>query len=246
MATLAHKIVFISGMGSGIGLATAQAATELGARVCGTVFSEEQTHNLQEILPAASAYQADVTNASEISKAVDEAAGHYGRLDGMVACAGVLALQTAAQTDAMTWQKILDTNLTGAFYLARAVIPHLKKQPGGSMVFVSSQIGFVGHPRAAAYAASKAGLNGLTRSIALELAAEPIRVNAVAPGPVISDMTATARSDNQRYEEMLADIPLGRFGEAGEIANVITFLLSEASSFITGQVIFADGGFTAR
>ena len=246
MVTLANKILFISGMGSGIGLATAQAATELGAQVCGTVFSEEQASSLQDSLPAASVYQADVTNADELCAAVDKAASQHGRLDGMVACAGVLALQTTAQTDMATWQKILDTNLTGAFHLAKAVMPHLKKQPGGSMVFVSSQIGFVGHPRAAAYAASKAGLNGLTRSIALELASEPIRVNAVAPGPVISDMTEAARSDDKRYEQMLADIPLGRFGEAAEIANVITFLLSEASSFITGQVIIADGGFTAR
>ena len=246
MVTLTNKTVFISGMGSGIGLATAQAATELGARVCGTVFSAEQASTLKDVLPAASVYQADVTNSAELSAAVDKAARQHGQLDGMVACAGVLALQTSSQTDEMTWQKILDTNLTGAFYLAKAIIPYLKKQSGGSMVFVSSQIGFVGHPRAAAYAASKAGLNGLTRSIALELAAEPIRVNAVAPGPVVSDMTAAARSDDQRYADMLTDIPLGRFGEAAEIANVILFLLSEASSFITGQVIFADGGFTAR
>ena len=246
MVTMANKILFISGIGSGIGLATARTATALGAQVCGTVFSAEQASVLGDIVPAASVYQADVTNASEISAAVDKAASQHGRLDGMVACAGVLALQTTSQTDAMTWQNILNTNLTGGFYLAKAVIPYLKKQSGGSMVFVSSQIGFVGHPRAAAYAASKAGLNGLTKSIALELADEAIRVNAVAPGPVISDMTAAARSDDQRYEQMLADIPLGRFGQADEIANVITFLLSEASSFITGQVIFADGGFTAR
>ena len=146
----------------------------------------------------------------------------------------------------MSWHKTINTNLSGAFYLAKAVIPYLKKQPVGSIVFVSSQIGLVGHPRAAAYAASKAGINGLTKSIALELASQSIRVNAVAPGPVVSDMTAAARADEQRYQTILADIPMGRFGQPEEVANVITFLLSDASSFITGQVIVADGGFTAH
>ena len=104
----------------------------------------------------------------------------------------------------------------------------------------------MGHPLGAAYAASKAGINGLTKSTALELAPNSIRVNAVAPGPVVSDMTAKARADEKRYNSLLADIPMGRFGQPEEIATIINFLLSEASSFITGQVIVADGGFTAH
>mgnify|MGYP005625059161 FL=1 len=122
----------------------------------------------------------------------------------------------------------------------------MQKQAAGSIVFVSSQIGLVGHPLGAAYAASKAGINGLTKSTAVELAPNSIRVNAVAPGPVVSDMTAKARADEKRYNSLLADIPMGRFGQPEEIATIINFLLSEASSFITGQVIVADGGFTAH
>ena len=122
----------------------------------------------------------------------------------------------------------------------------MQKQAAGSIVFVSSQIGLVGHPLGAAYAASKAGINGLTKSTAVELAPNSIRVNAVAPGPVVSDMTAKARADEKRFNSLLADIPMGRFGQPEEIATIINFLLSEASSFITGQVIVADGGFTAH
>ena len=246
MFTLANKTVFITGIGSGIGLCAAQSAIKLGASVYGTVFSDDQRETVKKFLPAECIYKVDITNSEEITAAVDKAASHKGRLDGVVAVAGILSLQTSLQTDEMSWHKTINTNLSGAFYLAKAVIPYLKKQPVGSIVFVSSQIGLVGHPRAAAYAASKAGINGLTKSIALELASQSIRVNAVAPGPVVSDMTAAARADEQRYQTILADIPMGRFGQPEEVANVITFLLSDASSFITGQVIVADGGFTAH
>jgi NAD(P)-dependent dehydrogenase (short-subunit alcohol dehydrogenase family) len=114
------------------------------------------------------------------------------------------------------------------------------------MVFISSQIGLVGHKNAAAYAASKAGLNGLTRSLALEMADRNIRVNAIAPGPIATPMTANTRATPERYDELVTKIPLGRFGEAEEIARVAAFLVSDAASFITGQVIIADGGFTAQ
>jgi 3-oxoacyl-[acyl-carrier protein] reductase len=111
---------------------------------------------------------------------------------------------------------------------------------------ISSQIGLVGHRNAAAYAASKSAINGLARSMALELASENIRVNAIAPGPVATDMTAETRANKDRSDTLRDSIPLGRFGTAEEIANLAVFLLSEASSFITGQVVVADGGFTAQ
>ena len=111
---------------------------------------------------------------------------------------------------------------------------------------ISSQIGLVGHRNAAAYAASKSAINGLARSIALELANVNIRVNAIAPGPVATGMTAETRANKDKYNALLERIPLGRFGTAKEIANLAAFLLSDSSSFITGQVIVADGGFTAQ
>tara|TARA_A200000113_G_scaffold7694_1_gene7948 strand:- start:5648 stop:6388 length:741 start_codon:yes stop_codon:yes gene_type:complete len=246
MFDLSNKTVFITGIGSGIGLATAQVAIKLGARVYGTVFSEEQSEIITEYISSECIYKVDVKNSDEVAFAVDDAAKCSGKLDGIVAVAGILSLQEFTKTDDAIWHNVIDTNLSGSFYSARAAIPHLQKQAAGSIVFVSSQIGLVGHPLGAAYAASKAGINGLTKSTAVELAPNSIRVNAVAPGPVVSDMTAKARADEKRYNSLLADIPMGRFGQPEEIATIINFLLSEASSFITGQVIVADGGFTAH
>ena len=246
MFDLSNKTVFITGIGSGIGLATAQVAIKLGARVYGTVFSKEQSEKITEYISSECIYKVDVKNSDEIAFAVDDAAKCSGKLDGIVAVAGILSLQEFTKTDDTIWHNVIDTNLSGSFYSARAAIPHLQKQTAGSIVFVSSQIGLVGHPLGAAYAASKAGINGLTKSTAVELAPNSIRVNAVAPGPVVSDMTAKARADEKRYNSLLADIPMGRFGQPEEIATIINFLLSEASSFITGQVIVADGGFTAH
>ena len=246
MFDLSNKTVFITGIGSGIGLATAKGAIKLGASVYGTVFSEEQSEIITEYISSECIYKVDVKNSDEIAFAVDDAAKCSGKLDGIVAVAGILSLQEFTKTDDAIWHNVIDTNLSGSFYSARAAIPHLQKQAAGSIVFVSSQIGLVGHPLGAAYAASKAGINGLTKSTAVELAPNSIRVNAVAPGPVVSDMTAKARADEKRYNSLLADIPMGRFGQPEEIATIINFLLSEASSFITGQVIVADGGFTAH
>lgn len=246
MKSLVNRRLFITGMGSGIGLATAQLATAQGARVSGTIQSAEQEANLEGIVPPDLCFRLDVTDEAALGTAVSDAAGRIGGLDGIVASAGIIKLLSSADTDSSDWSRIIDVNLTASFDLARAATPFLLEAESAAMVLISSQIGLVGHQRAAAYAASKAGINGLAKSLALELADRNVRVNAIAPGPIATDMTAATRADPERFETLRSAIPLGRFGTAEEIANLAVFLLSEQAGFITGQVVVADGGFTAR
>jgi NAD(P)-dependent dehydrogenase (short-subunit alcohol dehydrogenase family) len=142
----------------------------------------------------------------------------------------------------------LALNLDATFVLTRAAIAHMRQQrvADPSVVVITSQIGLVGHARGAAYAASKAGLNGMVRSLALEWAAEGVRLNAVGPGPVETPMVAAVKEDPAALAAMEATIPMGRLGQAWEIGETVSFLLSRRASFITGQVLCADGGFTAR
>ena len=246
MITLVNRSLFISGAGTGIGLATARLAHSLGAMVSGTVFSDDQITNLDGIIPVERCFIMDVTDAFALESAVSQAASACGGIDGVMASAGIIKLLTSEETNPDDWARILDVNLTATFNLAKFTIPYLRKSTPGSIVMISSQIGLVGHRNAAAYAASKSAINGLARSMALELAGANIRVNAIAPGPIATDMTAETRANKDRSSALLQGIPLGRFGEAKEIANLAAFLISDASSFITGQVVVADGGFTAQ
>ena len=246
MITLVNRSLFITGAGTGIGLATAQLAHNLGAMVSGTVFSDDQIKNLDGIIPTERCFKLDVTDAVALQTAVAKASTACGGIDGVLASAGIIKLLTSEDTSPDDWARILDVNLNASFNLAKFTIPHLRQRTPASIVMISSQIGLVGHRNAAAYAASKSAINGLARSMALELAGINIRVNAIAPGPIATGMTAETRANKDKSNALLERIPLGRFGTAKEIANLAAFLISDASSFITGQVVVADGGFTAQ
>lgn len=246
MITLVNRSLFITGAGTGIGLATAQLAHSLGAMISGTVFSDDQIKNLDGIIPTERCFKLDVTDAVALQTAVAKASTACGGIDGVLASAGIIKLLTSEDTNPDDWARILDVNLNASFNLAKFTIPHLRQRTPASIVMISSQIGLVGHRNAAAYAASKSAINGLARSMALELAGINIRVNAIAPGPIATGMTAETRANKDKSNALLERIPLGRFGTAKEIANLAAFLISDASSFITGQVVVADGGFTAQ
>lgn len=242
---LENQVAVVTGAGRGIGHAIAVRLAKEGARVASvsrSATNAERTAN--EIngthAGAAKAYAVDVADHSAVQKAGAKILEDFGRIDILVNNAGVTRDGLSMRMSIEDWDTVIDTNLKGTFSFTQALMRSMVKQRSGRIINISSIAGLTGNAGQANYAASKAGLIGLTKTLARELASRGITVNAVAPGFIVTDMTGVL--PEQVRAAILAKIPLGKFGEGEDIAAAVAFLAAPEARYITGQVLTVDGG----
>ena len=239
---LKGKTAVVIGGSRGIGKAICLKFAENGADIAflyagNTAKAEETVKELEGLGVKAKAYQCNVADADAVAAVVKEIVKDFGGIQILVNNAGITKDKLVPMMKAADFDAVIDTNLKGAFYMTKGVYPLFLKQKGGKIINISSVSGLTGNPGQANYSASKAGVIGLTKSVAKELASRGVCCNAIAPGFIATEMTQALENDTLKDA-----IPMKRFGEAEEVAKLALFLASEHSDYITGEVIRIDGG----
>ena len=244
MKILEGKVSIVTGAGQGIGREIALALAREGSHIVladiNYKMAETTAKEVEALAVKAMPYEVNVTNGDKVKEMADKVLDNFGKIDILINNAGITRDNLILRLKDEEWDEVLAINLKGAFNCIKAVGKVMLKAHQGRIVNISSIIGLMGNAGQANYAASKAGLIGLTKSAARELASRGINVNAVAPGYILTAMTEKLPGEVKKG--ILSRIPLGKFGHPGEVAKAVLFLVSEGSDYITGQVINVDGG----
>ena len=243
---LSGRTALVTGAAQGLGRCIAQSLAAAGAKVaCIDINAESLAETVAGIRAAggtAEPLSCDVTQSDRVGEVVDQVIEMWGKLDILVNNAGVTRDNVLVRMKDEQWDLVININLRGTFLFTRAAARPMMKARGGRIINIASVSGLMGNPGQVNYSASKAGVIGLTRTVACELASRNITVNAVAPGFIATDMTA--KLGEELLQEVRKQIPLGRLGEPQDVADAVLFLASDAASFITGHILTIDGGLT--
>ena len=241
MADMTGQVALVTGGVQGIGLAICERLAARGVQIAaGYSRDSEALTRFQGAHPEATTHQGNIGSHEDCERVVSEVLEQHGRLDILVNNAGITADKTVRKMTVDDWDRVVQVNLSGAFYLSRAILQHMLDRGNGRIITISSIIGESGNIGQANYSAAKAGLFGLTMSLAQETARKGITVNSVAPGYISTEMVAAV--PQEALDKVIAKIPVGRLGEPDEVARVVEFLADPDSAFITGQVYSVNGG----
>lgn len=246
-ARLKDKVAIVTGGSKGLGWSISKALAQSGVKVSIVYppfedYPESQIEELRSLGCDAKGYEADVTDRQSISKMAQQVVDDFGRIDILVNNAGKLNETLLIDMEEDEWDEILDTDLKGVFLCCKAVLPYMMEAKSGSIINIASQLGYKGGIGITHYSAAKAGVIAFTKSLAQEVISHGINVNAVAPGPLITDMTAPFRKDKDWLEQRERSVAIGRLGTPEEVAPTVVFLASPDAKLYVGQTLLPNGG----